>query len=144
VILPDVNVLVFAFRREAIGHQRYATWLRELVAGGDELAVVESTLVGFLRVVTNRRVFSDPAPLPAALALVEAVRAAPRAVWLPANDATWEAFGALGGADPAVRGNLVPDAWLAALCIAHGGRLATADRGMARFPGLDWFDPAAG
>jgi predicted nucleic acid-binding protein len=40
-----------------------------------------------------------------------------------------------------VRGPLVPDAWLAALALSHGCRLATADRGFARFDGLDWFVP---
>ncbi|MGN6200410.1 PIN domain-containing protein [Humibacter sp.] len=39
--------------------------------------------------------------------------------------------------------NLVPDAYFAAMCLAHGARLATADRGFARFAGLDWFDPAS-
>jgi toxin-antitoxin system PIN domain toxin len=143
VILPDVNVLVFAYRREAPGHARYAAWLRELVAGADDVGLVESTLVGFLRVVTNRRIFADPAPVPAALELVDAVRRAPRAVWLQPGEATWQALASLAAHDAALRGNLVPDAWLAALCIAHGGQLATADRGVARFAGLDWFDPAA-
>jgi len=44
---------------------------------------------------------------------------------------------------PAISGTLVPDAHLAAVALTHGCRLATADRGFARFPGLDWFDPAA-
>ena len=46
--------------------------------------------------------------------------------------------------DPGIRGNLVPDAYLAAAALAHDARLATRDRGFARFPGLRWFDPAAG
>lgn len=45
--------------------------------------------------------------------------------------------------EAAISGNLVPDAYLAAVALAHGCRVATADRGFARFPGLDWFDPAA-
>jgi predicted nucleic acid-binding protein len=43
--------------------------------------------------------------------------------------------------DHGIRGNLVPDAYLAALAVSHGCRLATSDRGFARFPGLDFFDP---
>jgi len=56
VILPDVNVLVYAFRREAERHDRYATWLAEVVAGGDELALNDHSLIGFARIVTNPRI----------------------------------------------------------------------------------------
>ncbi len=54
----------------------------------------------------------------------------------------WAAFAGFAAGDDAVRGNLVPDAWLAALAVAHGCRVATADRGFSRFPGLESFDPA--
>jgi predicted nucleic acid-binding protein len=62
---------------------------------------------------------------------------------LAATDATWQHFADLAAADRQVRGNLVPDAWLAAMTRSHGGRLATADRGFARFDNLTWFDPAS-
>lgn len=74
---------------------------------------------------------------------VRDLRTAPRARPLAGNDAVHEAFDALLAGDPQATGNLVPDAWLAAVTIAHGGRLATADRGMARWPGLDLFHPVA-
>jgi len=142
LIVLDVNVVVYAYRREAEQHERYATWLSSLVAGGDDIGLVESTLIGFVRIVTNARIVGDPAPTTEALDFVEALRAAPRARSLTASAATWDVFGAIVQADPMVRGNLVPDAWLAALSISNGCRLATADRGFARFDGLDWFDPA--
>ena len=69
--------------------------------------------------------------------------AAPRrARTVTATDATWSTLADLSARDPGIRGNLVPDAYLAAMAISHGCRLATADRGFARFPGLDHFDPA--
>ncbi len=58
------------------------------------------------------------------------------------TDSVWANFAVLVNDDTQLRGNLLPDAWLAALAKAHGCRLATADRGFARFAGLDWFDPA--
>jgi predicted nucleic acid-binding protein len=85
---------------------------------------------------------SDPAPTSSALGFVAALRHARRARWLTPAVATWATLDAIVGQDAQVRGNLVPDAWLAALARSHGCRLATADRGFARFPGLDWFDPA--
>lgn len=141
LILPDVNVLVYAYRREADEHERYAAWLSDLVAGRDDLGLVESTLLGFVRIVTNPRTAADPAPTAEALAFVLALRSGPRVRWLTPTAATWEALAAIIGVDPMVRGNLVPDAWLAAYAISNGARLATADRGFARFDGLDWFDP---
>ncbi|MGH9164888.1 MAG: TA system VapC family ribonuclease toxin [Acidimicrobiales bacterium] len=142
MILPDVNVLVYAYRRETPAHERYTAWLSELASGADELALVDSTLTGFLRIVTSRRIYPDPAPTTDALAFVDGLRRARRCRWLASGEAAWTAFAALVTVDRQVQGNLVPDAWLAALAVAHGCRLATADRGFARFEGLDWFDPA--
>jgi toxin-antitoxin system PIN domain toxin len=143
VILPDVNVLVYAYRREAVEHDAYAAWLSDVVAGGDELALVDHCLTGVVRIVTNRRIVAKPAPTPHALAFVERLRAAPRARAVTATTATWSVLSELATEDAGVRGNLVPDAYLAALTISHGCRLATRDRGFARFPGLDHFDPVA-
>ena len=141
MILPDVNVLVYAYRREAERHDEYAAWLRGVVSGADELALVDVVLTGFVRVVTNPRILAEPAPTSAALAFVDVLRSAPRVRWLASTSAAWATFVELSQADPMVRGNLVPDAWLAALALSHGCRLATADRGFARFARLDFFDP---
>lgn len=144
MIVPDVNVLVYAFRRESEHHERYAAWLNERAAGPDELGLVDPVLLGFLRIVTNPRIYSPPETTLTALEFVDALRAARRARSLVANDATWARFRGVVETDRQVRANLVPDAWLAAVTIAHGARLATADRGFARFETLDWFDPATG
>lgn len=143
MILPDVNVLVFSFRREAVGHERYAGWLTGVVAGREELALTDTTATGFLRIVTNPRIFRDPAPISLALEFLDVLRRGGRTRWLRASDATWHAFAALAATDGQLRGNLVPDAWLAALATSHGARVATADRGFARFPGVSSFDPVA-
>lgn len=142
IVLPDVNVLVYAFRRESLLHERYAGWLAELLGGADEVGVTDVTLTGFLRIVTNPRIYADPTPTGDALAFVDAVFRARRRRWVSVTDAVWTTFSALVDADLQVRGNLVPDAWLTALALAHGCRIATADRGFGRFRGLDWFDPA--
>ncbi len=142
MILPDVNVLVYAFRREAMRHEQYASWLAGLVAGEEEIALHDHALIGFVRIVTNPRVVPDPAPVALALEFVRRVRMARRARWLAAGHASWDRLTELAAQDRGISGNLVPDAHLAAVALAHGCRLATADRGFARFPELDWFDPA--
>lgn len=143
MIVPDVNVLVFAHRRESTDHVLYAHWLNELASGPEELGLADTALLGFLRVVTNRRIFHDPTPMSEALAFVEALRSARRARSLAGSGAVWNLFADLAMTDTHVRANLVPDAWIAALALAHGGRVASNDRGFARFDRLDWFDPAA-
>jgi toxin-antitoxin system PIN domain toxin len=140
VIQPDVNVLVYAFRREAERHDEYARWLAD-AAATQEIALAETVLTGFLRIVTHRRIFKDPSPTSVALDFVTALRSAPRARVLTPTSATWARFETIARADVQVRGPLVPDAWLAALALSHGCRLATADRGFARFEGLDYFVP---
>ncbi|MDQ3643502.1 MAG: PIN domain-containing protein [Actinomycetota bacterium] len=138
-----MNVLVYAFRREAPDHQTYANWLAGVVGGEEELALHDSSLSGFVRIVTNPRVVSTPAPTLLVLDFVTRLREARRPRWLGAGDLSWARLEQLAHADRGIMGNLVPDAHLAALALAHGCRVATADRGFARFPGLDWFDPAA-
>jgi uncharacterized protein len=141
VILPDVNVLVYAFRREAERHEDYSGWLAGLLSGPEELAYAEATLTGFLRIVTNPRIMATPAPLMDALRFTDAIRGASGARLLTAQPATWAQLAEWAAADRGLRGNLLPDAWLAALARTHGARLATADRGFARYPGVDWFVP---
>jgi toxin-antitoxin system PIN domain toxin len=143
VILPDVNVLVYAYRREAQNHAAYASWLAAVVAGQDELALADHCLTGFLRIVTNPRILADPAPTGDALRFVERLRAARRGRPLAATSATWDVLSVNVSQDQGIRGNLVPDAYLAALAVSYGCRLATTDRGFARFPDLEFFDPAA-
>jgi toxin-antitoxin system PIN domain toxin len=141
VILPDVNIFVFAFRREAEDHDGYATWLNEVRFGAEDLALVDPVLTGLVRVVTNARVFADPAPTLDALSFVERLRASPAARVLGSTAAAWERMRSLAEDDRHLRGNLVPDAWLAALALTTGARVATSDGGFGRFPDLEWFDP---
>lgn len=144
MILPDVNVLVYAFREGAQDHRHYADWLAGIVAGADELALVDTVLLGFVRVVTNPRIADPPAETARALAFVRVLREAPRSAWLGSGKAVWEHLQVLADEDRHIAGNLLPDAYLAAVALAHNATVATADRGFARFPGIRWFDPARG
>ena len=141
MIVPDVNVLVYAFRTESPGHVVHRRWLTDLVAGADELGLCAESLVGFVRVVTNRRVVTPPAPTRVAMEFADRLVTARRSSWLASSGPTWSALSRILAEDPAVAAGLVPDAQLAALCLANGAILATADRGFARYPGLRWFDP---
>jgi toxin-antitoxin system PIN domain toxin len=141
LILPDVNVLVHAHREDSEHHAVCSRWLRHLL--DDDLAYGMSELVlsGFVRVVTHPRIFTDPSPLDEALAFAGQVREQPHCVLVRPGDRHWEIFRRLSR-EAGARGNLVPDAYLAALAIESGSEWITLDRDFSRFKGLRWRHPA--
>lgn len=141
MIVPDVNVLVYAYRADLDQHDAHRPWLSQALDGPEPFGLPDVVLTGFVRVVTNRRIFANPSPIQPALAFVDRVRSAPAARSAAATDATWREFARFARFDSRIVGNLVPDAWLAALAVSVGARLATADAGFARFEGLRWFNP---
>jgi toxin-antitoxin system PIN domain toxin len=124
----------------APAHAAYREWLEGALAGDEAFAVSGLVLSGFARVVTHPRVFSPPEPVESALAFADALRAAPNAVAIEPGERHWGIFERLCTAAGA-RGNLVPDAYLAALAIESGSEWITSDRDYARFPGLRWRHP---
>jgi toxin-antitoxin system PIN domain toxin len=144
VIIPDVNVLVYAYRAESPSNRTYREWLTRAVVGRDPVGLTDITASGFLRVTTSRKVFEDPSPVSASVHFVARLLEAPQVRWVGESRSTWQRFARLADEDPGLVGNRVPDAYLAALAQAHGARIATADRGFGRYPGLQFFDPAAG
>ena len=143
MILIDINLLVYAYRVEAERHDGAARWLTATMSGTQEISLIDEVLAGFVQIVTNPKIFGDPAPTRHALGFVEALISSPRARWTSSSSATWRTLRALVDGDRGLRGNLIPDTFLASVAIAHGMRLATCDRGFARFAGLEWFDPLA-
>lgn len=97
-------------------------------------------LSGFARVVTNPRIFREPAPLEDALDFAEHLRSRPNAVSVSPGSRHWGIFTDLCRRT-GIKGGLVPDAYFAALAIEHGCEWASADRDYARFPGLRWRHP---
>lgn len=143
MLLPDVNVLVYAHRQDALRHLDYRNWLLAAASAETGLGLAEPVLAGFLRVVTHPRVFRSPTPLTQALRFVEALRALPATTAIRPGARHWSIFHGLCKSAEA-KGNLVPDAFLAALAIESGCVWATTDRDFARFPGLRWIHPLAG
>jgi toxin-antitoxin system PIN domain toxin len=135
--LVDVNVLVTAFRDTAPGHQVCRDLVADLVDGPLPYGVSDLVLSGFLRMATHPRIFDPPAPVDAALAFADAYRGSAAAVVITPGPRHWPIFSALCRSARA-KGNLVPDAYLAALAIESGCEWVTADRGFARFPDLRW------
>lgn len=143
MILCDVNVLVHAHREDSTEeHGRYAGWLRELVSGPGHFGISEAVMSGFVRVVTNPKVFRDPTPPAEALEFCRRMVDRPNARVLRPGPGNWAIFERLCSGLEA-RGKLVADAWHAALAIEYGCRWVSTDGDYARFRGLDWRHPLA-
>jgi toxin-antitoxin system PIN domain toxin len=99
-------------------------------------------LSAFLRIVTHPRVFSTPTPLERALEFAAALRGQPNAVPVEPGVRHWDIFTRLCSQADA-KGNLVADAYFAALAIESGSEWITTDRDYSRFPGLRWRHPLA-
>lgn len=143
MIVCDINVLVFAHRLDAVDHDRYAAWLDETMDADEMHGVSEVSLSGFVRIVTSPRIMSPPSTMDEAFGFADGLRQQPNAVTLTPGPRHWDIFQRLCRSAEA-RGNLVPDAYLAALAIEHGAELVTTDRDFSRFEGLRWRHPLAG
>lgn len=141
MILLDVNILVHAFREDSPRHAELRTWLEKLVYSDSSFGLSGLVLSGFLRIVTHPRVFEPPTPLNEALAFVDGLRDMPNAAVLAPGSRHWAIFRRLLRESEA-QGNLIPDAYLAALAIESGSEWVTIDRDFGRFEGLRWAVPS--
>lgn len=140
MVLIDVNVLVYAFRRDAPNHLRYAEWLRELMDSNATFGMADLVLSGFVRIVTHPAIFDPPSTVERAIRFANQIRRHPRCVNMVPGPRHWDVFMTLCR-ETGARGNLVLDAYLAALAIESGAEWITTDRGFARFRGLRWRHP---
>lgn len=141
--LVDVNVLVYAHRQDAPDHDRYRAWLETWLNSDTAFGISDLVLSGFLRVVTHPRVFKRPTPMQLALDFAAAIRSRPNCVAIAPGPRHWEIFVRLCG-EVDVKGNLVPDAYFAALAIESGSEWISVDHDYSRFPRLKWRHPLGG
>jgi uncharacterized protein len=142
MMLSDVNLLLYAYDTSSAHHERARPWLEERLSGVEAFGFAWATLLAFVRLVTNPRVFESPLRVAQALDVVEAWLAAPCATVLhpgPRHAVLLrQLLEPLGTA-----GNLTTDAHLAALAVEHDAELCSADADFSRFPGLRWSNPLA-
>jgi toxin-antitoxin system PIN domain toxin len=140
VILIDANLLIYSRVSSLAHHARARTWLDEQLSGGGLVGLPWASLLAFLRIVTNPRVFERPESTRSAWRQVTAWLDL-ESVWLPdATERHRDVPGSLLEVT-GVQANLVPDAHLAALAIEHGLVLCSSDGDFARFPNLRWQNP---
>ncbi len=143
MILVDANLLVYALSSGFAQHHAARSWLDARLSAPAPVGLPWPSLLAFLRLVTNPRVFERPERVADAWRQVEDWLAAASA-WIPLpGERHREILGALLQRS-GIQGNKVPDAHLAALAIEHGLVLCSSDGDFARFPGLKWENPIAG
>jgi len=138
VILLDANLLIYAHVASFAQHARARAWLDAQLGGVARVGFPWASLLAFLRIVTNPRLFERAEPVEDAWKQVRAWLAADVA-WIP--QPTERHADVLGGLLAGVAANLIPDAHLAALALEHGLVLCSTDTDFARFAGLAWRDP---
>lgn len=143
MILVDANLLLYAATPASPQNERARDWLDDQLNGTAAVGLPWQSLLAFLRIITNPRITTRVVTAEEAWRqVVQWIDNEP--VWIPGPTGRHrEVLGALL-ALPGVRGDLVPDAHLAALAIEHGLTLCTADRDFTHFPGLRWINPLAG
>lgn len=140
MILPDVNVLLYAFRSDSVAHPAYRSWLEEVVNGDEAYGVSPQVLCSVVRVSTHPRIYARPSRLDDALAFARVLLGQGTCNVIEPGPRHWSIFEDLSRRVSAT-GNLVQDAWLAALAIESGCEWITMDRDYALFPGLRWRPP---
>jgi uncharacterized protein len=140
MILPDVNVLVYAFRTEVPEHAICRPWLNRIVEGDARFGLSRLALSAVVRITTNPRIYREPTSIVNAFAFCENLLSQPHCQVVEPGERHWDIFQRLC-LETDTRGNLVTDAWFAALAIEWGCEWATLDRDFARFPGLKWQVP---
>src|SRR5215831_18836590 len=137
MILIDANLLVYTQLNSFAQHDAARTWLDAQLNGSSPVGLPWHSLLAFLRIVTNPRVFQKPEPIADAWTQVEAWIDC-EVTWIPEpTERHREVLGSLL-AGSGVQANLVPDAHPAALAIEHGLMLCSTDGDIGRFSNLRW------
>lgn len=140
MIIPDVNVLIYAHQVDSEYHSVARDWLSHSLVGNEPVGLWDVSLTSAYRILTNPRVNRlrfEPVDVIEAL---NTLKSAPAAVPVTPGAYYWEVFTRLL-VDADVRGGLTSDAMVAALALELHARVATFDDDFARFPGVDWFRP---
>ena len=142
MILIDANILIYASHPSSERFEQARTWLDEQLSGDTRVGLPWQSLLAFLRIVTNPKVFARPQSMPVAWRHVQEWLDCD-CVWIPVPGAAHRSILDrlllnLGGGS-----KLIPDAHLAALAIEHGLALCSTDGDFARFSGLRWINPLA-
>jgi toxin-antitoxin system PIN domain toxin len=140
VILPDVNVLIYAFRSDTTQHALCKQWLDGIIAADAHFGISPLTLSAVARITTNPRIFRQPSSLEDVFSYSDNLLNQPLCEIMTPGERHWSIFKDIC-VSTGTRAARIADAWFAALAIEHGCTWITFDRDYARFPKLKWQSP---
>ena len=142
MILIDANLLLYAYDPSTAQHDACRRWIEEAFSKPEPVLLPWISILAFVRLATNPRVWQHPLSVPEAVAIVDEWLALPHVSVPSPGERHWSILRALLP-EAQCRGPLVTDAHLAALAIEHGATFCTNDRDFSRFPKLRLFNPLA-
>ncbi|MGD0628525.1 MAG: TA system VapC family ribonuclease toxin [Terracidiphilus sp.] len=140
MIVPDANLLIYAYDFTVTRHQASRAWLEATFSGQELIGLPWQSVWAFLRISTNPKLSAGRVSMEQAVAIVQQWMDLKQVHMLAPGERHWSLLQQML-IEGQVRGSLTTDAELAALTIEYGGVLHTADRDFARFPGLRWLNP---
>ena len=140
--LVDANLLLYAYDRESPHHEPARQWLEAELSSGRSVRFALVTLLAFVRIASDRRVFARPLGADEACEIVDSWLALPAVRMVSPGSRSWSILGGLCDAGQ-VTGAQIMDAHLVALAVEHGLTIATTDRDFLRFPDVEVTDPLA-
>jgi hypothetical protein len=142
MIVPDINLLLYAYDAASPFHARAVSWWQACLRGDEPVGLAHVVMFGFVRVSTSARAFRRPLAASEAAGHVRSWLEQPAAqVLVPGPGHAGHVLNLLDSLGTA--GNLVTDAQIAALAIDHDGVVYTSDADFSRFPGVRWRNPIA-
>ena len=142
MLIPDINLIVYAYNSDAPEHASAKRWWEETLSGETRVGLPWAVLLGFIRIMTSRRILIDPMPMDEAIGHVRSWMAQPQTEVVHPGPQHLDLVGRLA-AGSAATGELTTDLHLAALAIEYQAELHSNDTDFRRFPGLRWFNPLA-
>lgn len=140
MILPDVNLLVYAVDETSSFHEAANTWLDDVLSSANPVGLCYPSMPGFVRLVTNRRVFSNPLSLEEAVRYVDRWLEQPNVGIVVPTSTHWPLVKDLLNSS-GTAGNLATDAHIAALAVEHGYTVYSNEADFCRFPSVKWVNP---
>jgi len=142
MIIPDVNLLVYAHMTADPRHPEAARWLAALLDGTEPVGVCHPAIFGFIRICTHARIFETPLTAAQSISVVQSWLVRPQVeVLVPGPRYFDRVFDLLR--ETGTAGDLTTDAQLAAFAIENNAELHSANSDFGRFSGLRWINPLA-
>lgn len=142
MILVDANLLIYAVNKDLPEHKRARLWWEEALSGVDDVGLAWMSLMAFLRICTNARIFENPLSPEQALAFIDEWLDRPNVSMVVPGVGHWAILKNLMR-QTGTAGNLTTDAHIAALALEHGCTVCSADNDFKRFPGVAHVNPLA-